>query len=135
MGITVARAMESPEYSSATRQGRARRILAHENAILGIALAALVAILGGISRGATVSPSNVSNILLQSAIRGVDEDVVAEVKLFDVYRGEQVPEGKKSLAFSITYRFKDRSPLDKDVNELHGRVSETLRVEFGALIR
>ena len=49
----------------------ARRVLAHENAMLGVALAALVAILAGVSRGRTVIPSNMADVLLQSSIRGV----------------------------------------------------------------
>jgi len=49
----------------------ARRVLAHENAMLGVALAALVAILAGVSRGRTVTVDNLENVLLQSSIRGV----------------------------------------------------------------
>lgn len=58
-------------YSGSKGQSRARRIMAHENTITGIVLAALVAVLGGISRGVTVAPDNIINILLQSSIRGV----------------------------------------------------------------
>jgi len=49
----------------------ARRVLAHENAVIGIALAGLIAVLGGISRGATVTPGNMANVLIQSSVRGV----------------------------------------------------------------
>jgi len=54
-----------------TFQDIARRAIRHENAVIGIALAALIAALGGISRGATVTTSNLANILLQSSVRGV----------------------------------------------------------------
>ena len=49
----------------------ARRILRHENAVIGIALAAMIAVLGVISRGATVTRGNMANVLIQSSVRGV----------------------------------------------------------------
>jgi len=49
----------------------ARRILRHENAVIGIALAAMIAVLGGISRGATITRGNMANVLIQSSVRGV----------------------------------------------------------------
>lgn len=48
-----------------------RRALRHENAVIGIALAAMIAVLGGISRGATVTRGNMANVLIQSSVRGV----------------------------------------------------------------
>lgn len=48
-----------------------RRVLAHENAVIGIALAAIIAVLAGISRGATVTRGNMANVLIQSSVRGV----------------------------------------------------------------
>lgn len=49
----------------------ARRVLAQENAVIGIALAGLIAVLGGISRGATITSGNMANVLIQSSVRGV----------------------------------------------------------------
>jgi ribose/xylose/arabinose/galactoside ABC-type transport system permease subunit len=49
----------------------ARRVLAHENAVIGIALAAVMVVLAGISRGATVTQGNIENVLIQSSVRGV----------------------------------------------------------------
>jgi len=49
----------------------ARRAIRHENAVIGIALAALIGVLGGISRGATITPENMANVLIQSSVRGV----------------------------------------------------------------
>lgn len=63
------------------------------------------------------------------------EEAVSEVRLFDVYRGKPVPEGKKSVALAITYRFKDRSPSDEEVNAIHTKVTESLKAAFGAEIR
>jgi len=49
----------------------ARRALRHENAVIGIALAAMIAVLAVISRGATVTRGNMANVLIQSSVRGV----------------------------------------------------------------
>jgi len=67
----VAKVIDESESSRLTARDRARRILAHENAIIALALIVLVAALGGASRGATVTASNVANVLLQSSVRGV----------------------------------------------------------------
>ena len=60
---------------------------------------------------------------------------VESVRLFDVYEGEQVPEGKKSLAYTIVYHSTTQTLTDKTVNALHGRVVEHLRQELGAELR
>jgi len=60
-----------PEAEGGTARGVGRRVVAHENFAIGITLVALIAALGGASRGATVTPSNVANVLLQSSVRGV----------------------------------------------------------------
>ncbi|MBA7650777.1 D-allose transport system permease protein AlsC [subsurface metagenome] len=54
-----------------TTRDIARRALRHENAVIGIALAAMMAVLAGISRGATVTRANMANVLIQSSVRGV----------------------------------------------------------------
>ena len=60
---------------------------------------------------------------------------VESVRLFDVYEGEQVPEGKKSLAYAIVYHSAAETLTDKAVNALHERVVERLHQELGAELR
>ena len=62
-------------------------------------------------------------------------DVVESVRLFDVYEGEQVPEGKKSLAYTITYHSATETLTDKAVNALHDKVVKRLNQELGAELR
>ncbi len=62
---------QRPEAEGETARGIGRRVVAHENFAIGMVLVALVAALGGASRGATVTPINVGNVLLQSSVRGV----------------------------------------------------------------
>jgi len=42
--------------------------------------------------------------------------------LFDQYEGAPIPQGRKSLAYSISYRAPDRTLTDEEVNELHGKL-------------
>ena len=60
---------------------------------------------------------------------------VESVRLFDVYEGEQVPEGKKSLAYTIVYHSTTETLTDQAVNALHERVVEHLYQELGAELR
>ena len=62
-------------------------------------------------------------------------DVVESVRLFDVYEGEQVPEGKKSLAYTINYHSATETLTDKAVNALHDKVVERLNQALGAELR
>ena len=62
-------------------------------------------------------------------------DSVDSVRLFDVYEGEQVPKGKKSLAYTITYHSATETLTDKAVNALHDEVVKGLNRELGAELR
>lgn len=61
--------------------------------------------------------------------------ILESVKLFDVYRGKQVAEGKKSAAFTLTYRDKNKTLTDEDVANVHERVLEALKKEVNASLR
>lgn len=61
--------------------------------------------------------------------------ILEDVKLFDVYQGEQIPEGYKSMAFSIIYRGIDRTLKDKEVTKQHSKIVKALEREFEAKLR
>lgn len=71
---------------------------------------------------------------LESAIRNNGGDILEDVRLFDVYRGKQVEEGKKSVAFTITYRSAEKTLTDEEVSVVHEKVLEALE-EKGASLR
>ena len=62
-------------------------------------------------------------------------ELVESVRLFDVYEGEQVPEGKKSLAYAIIYHSATETLTDKAVNALHDKIVKRLNQELGAELR
>ena len=72
---------------------------------------------------------------VQQAIVKAGGKLLQRVELFDVYRGEQLPEGKKSLAFSLTYQAMDRSLRSKQVAKERGRMVRRLERQIGARLR
>ncbi len=62
-------------------------------------------------------------------------ELVESVRLFDVYEGEQVLAGKRSLAYTITYHSGTETLTDKLVNRVHGNVIKRLHQELGAELR
>lgn len=55
--------------------------------------------------------------------------------LFDVYVGEPIPAGKKSLAFSLSYRAPDRTLTDEEANQAHAAIVDRLEKDLGASLR
>ena len=72
---------------------------------------------------------------LTECIRKAEENVLRGVKLFDVYTGVGIPEGKKSVAFSLTLRSDDGTLTDDHAEEAVRAVLDALRENFGAVIR
>jgi phenylalanyl-tRNA synthetase beta chain len=58
-----------------------------------------------------------------------------EMRAFDVYRGEQVGEGRKSIAFSVSFQAEDRTLADKDAARLREAIVQRLAERFGAELR
>lgn len=61
--------------------------------------------------------------------------MLEEMRLFDVYRGEQVPEGMKSVAYTLTFRAPDRTLVEKDVNKTMEKILHGLKTILGATLR
>ncbi len=72
---------------------------------------------------------------VRDAIRRAGGDLVVDVALFDVYRGDPVPPGRKSLAFRVTYQSLDRSLSEKEVRRLRDRIVRTVERETGGKLR
>jgi phenylalanyl-tRNA synthetase beta chain len=58
-----------------------------------------------------------------------------QIRVFDVYRGEQVGEGKKSIAFSVAFQSAKRTLSDEDAAALRGKIAKALSERFGAVLR
>ncbi len=69
------------------------------------------------------------------AVKGADSALLKGIRLFDIYRGEPVPEGKKSMAFTLTYRDNDKTLTDEEVTAAHDKVLAEIREKTGAVLR
>jgi phenylalanyl-tRNA synthetase beta chain len=61
--------------------------------------------------------------------------ILAGLQLFDVYQGEPIPAGKKSLAYSLTYQAPDRTLTDEEVARTRERIVQRLAKELSATLR
>jgi phenylalanyl-tRNA synthetase beta chain len=72
---------------------------------------------------------------IEEEIKEAGTGLVDEIWIFDLYRGKNIPSGKKSLAFGIKYRLPDRTLTDEEVSEVHARITASLKKRFGAELR
>ncbi|MBI5728543.1 MAG: phenylalanine--tRNA ligase subunit beta [Candidatus Magasanikbacteria bacterium] len=77
---------------------------------------------------------SVSHEALVAALRRV-HPLIVSVELFDIYEGQNVPAGKKSLAYHVVYQSIERTLTSAEVDAAHAKVNETLRRDFRAKIR
>lgn len=68
-------------------------------------------------------------------IRDAGGKLLEAVDIFDVYQGPQVPAGKRSLAYSLTFRAPDRTLNDAEVNTIRDRIIFKLQVSLEATLR
>jgi phenylalanyl-tRNA synthetase beta chain len=72
---------------------------------------------------------------VEAAIREAGGKMLANVRLFDIFRGQQLGEGKKSLAYSLTYQAPDRTLTDGEAAQIRQRVVRRLEQDLGAKLR
>lgn len=72
---------------------------------------------------------------IEDIIKANGEDLLESYKLFDVYKGAQIAEGYKSIAYSIIYRSKDKTLTDEDVNKVHQNIIRELEEKLDAKLR
>jgi phenylalanyl-tRNA synthetase beta chain len=61
--------------------------------------------------------------------------LVEKITLFDVYTGKQVPAGKKSLAYHISFQSKEHTLTDKEVDKVQQKILKKLSGELGVSLR
>ena len=72
---------------------------------------------------------------IEDTIKKAGGNIVETVKLFDIYKGAQIPEGKKSIAYAIAYRDEKKTLTDNDVNKVHDKILRSLEYKLGATLR
>lgn len=84
---------------------------------------------------ALVVEEAVPAVEIEKLIRQTGGKLLTDVRLFDLFRSEQIGGGKKSLAYSLTYQAPDRTLKDDEVKQLRGRIIRRLEHELGAKLR
>jgi len=84
---------------------------------------------------AMLVPETVTHDAVLQAVKQAKAAHLENVELFDVFRGQGVPEGQKSLAYAFTYRAPDKTLTDADVNAAHEKVTTALKTQLPAELR
>lgn len=84
---------------------------------------------------AVVVKSEVSNQNVIDIIRDKGGKLLESVELFDVYDGEQIKDGYKSMAYALVFRAKDRTLVDEDVNKSMDKILKNLESQLDAELR
>lgn len=72
---------------------------------------------------------------LEEIIRNAGGELLKEVHLFDLYEGERMEAGKRSLAFSLKYFDPERTLTDDDITKAHEMVLDAVKEQVGAVLR
>lgn len=62
-------------------------------------------------------------------------NLLEDFRVFDIYTGEQIQEGKKSIAFNMVFRSHEKTLKDQEVNEIIDKIVKSLTEEIGAILR
>jgi len=70
-----------------------------------------------------------------SLVKKIDKELIKNVKIFDVYQGENITPGKKSIAFSVTLEPKDKTLSEKDIEGVSKKIISIVQEKTGATLR
>lgn len=78
---------------------------------------------------------NTSAAKIEDVIRKAGGELLVDVRLFDIYTGEQIPADKKSMAYALTYQHTEETLTDKQVAKTHERIVRALENQLSAKLR
>ncbi len=84
---------------------------------------------------AFVVAKNIPAINIYTAAKTADRDNISDVRIFDVYEGDNLPEDKKSIAITVTFQPKDKSYTDAELETLMNKVISEVGKKTGATLR
>ena len=84
---------------------------------------------------AVVVDEETPNAQVEAVIRQAGGKTLSSVELFDVFRSEALGEGKKSMAYALTYQTAERTLTDKDAAQIRQKIVRRLEQELGAKLR
>lgn len=72
---------------------------------------------------------------IEKAIRKAGGDLVEDIKLFDIYTGSQIPEGKKNIAYSLILRSSEKTLTEQEAGVVMEKILKELKDQVGAVLR
>jgi phenylalanyl-tRNA synthetase beta chain len=84
---------------------------------------------------ALLVPEEVTHEEILKTAKKAKADNLESIELFDVFRGQNIPAGQKSVAYAFTYRHPERTLKDKEVEKAHEKVVEQLKSKLNATVR
>ncbi|MBN1123209.1 MAG: phenylalanine--tRNA ligase subunit beta [Anaerolineae bacterium] len=84
---------------------------------------------------AIVVDEDIPAVEVETTIREAGGSLLRGVRLFDVYQGEQIGAGKKSLAYALTFQSDEKTLRDKDADKVRTKIVKMLEKNFGAKLR
>ena len=68
-------------------------------------------------------------------VKKIDKGLISDVKIFDIYHGDNISTGKKSIAFNVTLEPKDKTLDEKDIEQISKKIVSTVQEATGATLR
>ncbi len=84
---------------------------------------------------AIVVDRKIKNSEIINTIKDNGSGLLKDIRLFDIYEGEQIEKGKKSMAYSLSFRAEDRTLKDKEIEIITNRIIEGLEKDLNASLR
>tara|TARA_Y100000591_G_C21650928_1_gene602782 strand:- start:538 stop:885 length:348 start_codon:yes stop_codon:yes gene_type:complete len=76
---------------------------------------------------------NVQDLI--NAVSSVDQNLISNIKVFDIYEGDNIPVNQKSVAISVTIQSLEKTLNDSDLEKINRLIIETVENKTGAKIR
>jgi len=68
-------------------------------------------------------------------VKKIDIELIKDVKIFDIYQGDNISTGKKSIAFNVTLEPQDKTLSEKDIDQISTKIISTVQETTGATLR
>jgi len=76
-----------------------------------------------------------SSVEIINLVKNVDKELIRIVKIFDVYQGENIEKGKKSIAFNVTFEPKDKTLSEDDIEKVSKKIVDSVQSTTSATLR
>ena len=91
--------------------------------------------INGKTKGVIQVESSLSKEVIIDLVKKVDKELIKDVRIFDVYQGDNIESGKKSIAFNVTLEPKDKTLSDNEIEEVSKKIISKVEKTTGATLR